>query len=439
VAGLHYRLMAEAEAPAVCELVTRSFGDFIAPDYSSEGVTEFLRYATPAAMEERVRSGGFVWVAEDAGVLAGMAEVRDDRHIALLFVDQAYQHRGIARGLVRHSVELCRRRQPALAQISVNSSPYAVQVYLRLGFAATGAEQEVHGIRFTPMALDLANGEFHEDGEPPPMWDFYTRFYAAAATSRAYSRFCEGAYGRDFGQHGFADMEQLDALLGVTCLAPGDRVLDLGCGNGGIAEYVSDATGAAVTGLDFIPEAIRQAKERSAGKQPRLAFVTGDLRDLDFPAGSFDALIAIDTLYFTELDRSIPQMADLLAPGGRMAIFYSHGANPEDPIETFRRDTLPADRTPLGEALARQALAYRTWDFTAADYRHARLARQVLEELKPAFQDEDLVFLYENRLGEANGIIAAIEAGAHARYLYLVTTWTSQARGRSSGATGQKR
>ena len=254
------------------------------------------------------------------------------------------------------------------------------------------------------------------------MRDFYTRYYAAIAAGRAYAEFCERAYGRDLGQHGFADMAQIDALLGEIHLAPGDRVLDLGCGNGGIAEYISDSTGAHVTGLDFIPEAIRQAQERTAAKRSRLAFVTGDLRDLDFPAGSFHALISIDTLYFTELDRSIPQMAALLAPRGQMAIFYSHGADPENPIATFQRETLPPDRTPLGEALARHGLDYRAWDFTEADYRHAQLARQVLDELRPAFEAEGILFLYENRLGEAQGIMAALEAGAHVRYLYHVTS-----------------
>jgi cyclopropane fatty-acyl-phospholipid synthase-like methyltransferase len=254
------------------------------------------------------------------------------------------------------------------------------------------------------------------------MRDFYTRYYAAVAHSAAYAEFCRRGYGQDFGQHGFADMAQVDALLGLVCLAPGDRVLDLGCGTGGIAEYISDCTGAHVTGVDFIPEAIRQAQERTTTKHARLAFRVGDMRELDLPAGSYDAVISIDTLYFTELARSVPHMAAFLVPGGQMAIFYSHGADPENPIETFPRDTLPADRTPLGEALARHGLLYRIWDFTGADYVHAQLAQQVLEELKPAFEAEGNLFLYENRLGEAHGIMAAVEAGAHARYLYHVQT-----------------
>jgi cyclopropane fatty-acyl-phospholipid synthase-like methyltransferase len=253
------------------------------------------------------------------------------------------------------------------------------------------------------------------------MQEFYTRYYAAIAASAAYGEFCRRAYGQNFGQHGFADMAQVDALLGVIRLAPGDRALDLGCGNGGITEYISDTTGAHVTGVDYIPEAIRQAQERTAVKRSRLAFRVGDIRELDLPPRRCDVLISIDTLYFTELDRSIPQMAALLPPGGQMAIFYSHGADPEKPIATFPRETLPPPRTPLGEALSRQGLHFQAWDFTEADYRHAQLVRQILEVLEPAFQEEGNQFLYDNRLGEAHGIISAVEARAHARYLYHVT------------------
>ena len=42
----------------------------------------------------------------------------------------------------------------------------------------------------------------------------------------------------------------------------------------------------------------------------------------------------------------------------------------------------------------------------------------VAPDYAPDFEVEGNLFLHENRLGEAKGIIAAIEAGAPARYLY---------------------
>ena len=146
-----------------------------------------------------------------------------------------------------------------------------------------------------------------------------------------------------------------------------------------------------------------------------------DIGALCFCPGSFDALISIDTLYFTPLEATVAAMTWLLKSGGRMGILYAHGADPEHPLATFDRGDLPAERTPLGMALAQQGLAYRVWDLTAADHEHALVKKRVLGELRPRFAAEGNEFLFENRYGEANGVLHAIEAGAHARYLYLVT------------------
>lgn len=69
---------------------------------------------------------------------------------------------------------------------------------------------------------------------------FYERFYAATAQSRAHALFCERAFGRNLCQHGFADMAQRDALIAAIQPGPAHHLLDLGCGNGMIAEYISD-------------------------------------------------------------------------------------------------------------------------------------------------------------------------------------------------------
>lgn len=265
---------------------------------------------------------------------------------------------------------------------------------------------------------------------------FYVRFYAAIASSRAYAQFCERVFGRNFGQHGFADMAQIEALLACLTPGPGDHVLDLGCGNGAMDAYIAEVTGAQVTGIDISSEAINQAQRLaqtpSTHRHPaQLAFHIADIASLPFPPGSFDVLIAIDTLYFTDLDPTVAQMKTLLRPGGRMGMYWSQGANPGAPIEVFPRETLPPDNTDLARALQRAGLAYQAADFTDADYRHAQLKRAVLLQLHPQFVVEDTLFLYDNRLGEADGVIAAIEACAHARYLYLINVNGADTTGRA--------
>ncbi len=255
---------------------------------------------------------------------------------------------------------------------------------------------------------------------PPPMLDFYARYYAAIESSRAHATFCEYAYGKNLGQHGFVTLEQIGKLSEVTELNAATRALDLGCGNGLIAEYLADATGAQITGLDDVPSAIARAQERTQTKRARLEFVVGDLTHPALPINSFDVILALDSIYFSnDYVDTIRRWRALLKPSGRLAIFYSHGANPQTPKEIFRRETLPPDQTPLADALKKCGLAFQTWDFTQQDDTLAQRKKEILEKLKAEFQAEDHLFLYDNRMGETLGVLDALESQMHARYLYL--------------------
>lgn len=254
------------------------------------------------------------------------------------------------------------------------------------------------------------------------MRDFYEHFYAAIEQSQAHAAFCERVFGRNLGQHGFADMEQVDALIAVAQPGPNSRLLDLGCGDGRIAEYISDLTGAHVTGLDYIPAAVERARRRTAAKADRLTFVVGDMNALDLPSAAFDTIVSIDTIYFSdEYARTIRQLLDALRPDGALAILYAHGREPWVPVEEFPAQTLPPDCTPLAQALAANGLSFQTWEFTAADYRLALRRMDVLTELRPQFEAEGNLFIYENRMGDARGISQAIEMKLQRRYLYLAS------------------
>ena len=157
------------------------------------------------------------------------------------------------------------------------------------------------------------------------MREFYDKFYAATVTGQAHAEFCEHVFRRNLCQHGFADMAQLDAILDVTPLGPGRHALDLGCGNGMIAEYLSDRSGAHVTGLDYVPEAVRQAGTPTAAKHDRLSFIVGDINALDLQAGAHDTVISIDSIYFSHnTARTIGQLCAALRPGGQMAFLYEN-------------------------------------------------------------------------------------------------------------------
>jgi len=58
----------------------------------------------------------------------------------------------MARSLFQTVKEIC-KKQDNISKITVNSSPYAVEVYHHLGFVDIDKEQTVNGIRFTPWHI----------------------------------------------------------------------------------------------------------------------------------------------------------------------------------------------------------------------------------------------------------------------------------------------
>jgi len=255
----------------------------------------------------------------------------------------------------------------------------------------------------------------------PPIWYWYKEFFTEAPRSPTYARFCEALYGKYLCQAGFSDMVQLEAMLRALDLGEHSRALDLGCGVGMVAEYFSDVSGAHVSGMDYIPDAIAQAQERTAAERRRLSFHVGNLDTLSFPPGSFDALISIDTLYMpNDLDGTLAQMRGLLTPGGRMAIFYIHmlwesGSS---------RESLQADKTPLGQALGRAGLAYHTQDFSAETYALMQRKRQIAEAMRADFAAEGRSFLYDHLVAESESNPAPFDpqTSTMSRYLYVVQT-----------------
>jgi hypothetical protein len=129
---------------------------------------------------------------------------------------------------------------------------------------------------------------------------FYDDYYQAVEHSPAHALFCERVYGRNLCQHGMADMEQIQIALDELQVHTGMTLLDFGCGDGRIAEYISDTTRTVVTGVDIASGAIELAQTRTQAKRERLHFYLADVERQQgtFPPGQFDRILAIDSIYF---------------------------------------------------------------------------------------------------------------------------------------------
>ena len=105
---------------------------------------------------EEMDSGEMVFFgAYESNRLVGVVAMRSGFHVSLLFVEKAYQRRGVAWRLLRRAVAYCVEQNVKLRHITVNASPNGVPAYLAMGFYPMSEEQKKDGMRFTPMRLDL--------------------------------------------------------------------------------------------------------------------------------------------------------------------------------------------------------------------------------------------------------------------------------------------
>jgi GNAT superfamily N-acetyltransferase len=148
--------MAEEDAGKVHELTKKVFDRFVAQAFDQEGIEEFYGIINPESILRRREENHFAFVAEVDKDIAGIIEIKANDHISLLFVDERFQNKAIARSLIKKSIDLCLENKPDLTEISVNSSPNAVKIYEKLGFRQTGPEDIFKGIRFVPMVLRLS-------------------------------------------------------------------------------------------------------------------------------------------------------------------------------------------------------------------------------------------------------------------------------------------
>ncbi len=131
---------------AAIDLIWTTFLQFEAPDYSDEGIQSFKDFIEN---EEIVNSLEFFGAYENEELKGVIATNENRKHICCFFVKAIYHRQGIGRKLWDY---ILNNSQNSL--FTVNSSPYAVPVYHRLGFVDTDVEQLADGMRYTPMKFE---------------------------------------------------------------------------------------------------------------------------------------------------------------------------------------------------------------------------------------------------------------------------------------------
>jgi GNAT superfamily N-acetyltransferase len=164
--NLTLRPLESGEDVEVTNLVARSFNEFVASDFSEEGIEEFFKYANARALQKRSEGNHFVLVAESGGVIAGMIEIREMRHVSMLFVDKAFHRKGIGMELFNAALKRIKSDNARPDKVTVFSSRFAVPFYESVGFVQTEEEKVIHGVIHIPMALALEKGRIIRNENP---------------------------------------------------------------------------------------------------------------------------------------------------------------------------------------------------------------------------------------------------------------------------------
>ncbi|MCS6909367.1 MAG: class I SAM-dependent methyltransferase [Anaerolineales bacterium] len=184
----------------------------------------------------------------------------------------------------------------------------------------------------------------------------------------------------------------------------GLKILDAGCGTGAAISYLADY--GTVTGLDFMPLAVRLAQRRAHTR-----LVCGSVLELPFASASFDLVTSLDVLPMLDarMQRDVAalnEMARLLKVGGRLLVrvaAYDWLRGAHDRLwDVQHRYTLAEMRTKLERVglTVEHGTYANMWLFPLA------ALKRLSEPLFPNQEQSDIAL----SAGLFNGVLAAILA-----------------------------
>jgi arsenite methyltransferase len=105
--------------------------------------------------------------------------------------------------------------------------------------------------------------------------------------------------------------------------APGERILDVGCGPGFYVSELLDQVGpdGSVVGVDPSPQMLAVAAHRSEGR-PNVAFHEASATSLPVEDGGFDRVLCVQVLeYVQKVEAALREIHRALRPGGRVVLW----------------------------------------------------------------------------------------------------------------------
>jgi 2-polyprenyl-3-methyl-5-hydroxy-6-metoxy-1,4-benzoquinol methylase len=243
-------------------------------------------------------------------------------------------------------------------------------------------------------------------------YNAYQEFYKMADKSEVFKKYCKKAFGEDFSQDGFSDVAQLNKILSMVDLDSNACVLDIGCGNGKMLEYIHNKTGAGIYGFDYSENAIEAAVQRIGNYGN---FQVALIGDANYPDNKFDLITSMDTIYFApDMSAFVSQIYSWLKPDGCFICGYQEG-------DVMRR-TKNCDTTALAKALKKNGFKYSVFDYTKETYEMLKHKREVIISMQEDFKTAGITMWYEVVKRQTDSIQVPFEVyrRKNARYIYIL-------------------
>ena len=224
-----------------------------------------------------------------------------------------------------------------------------------------------------------------------------------------------------------AQEAKLAHIAAKLALAPGQRVLDIGCGWGGMAIYLAKHADVHVLGITLSEEQLALARKRAeaAGVAGRTRFELVDYRDLAAQGEKFDRIVSVGMFEHVgqaQFNRYFRDCAKLLVDDGVMLLHTIGRMGGPGSTDAFTRKYIfPGGYIP---ALSETVAASERYRLIAADVENLRLhyALTLREWYKRCVAHKDeIVGLYGERFHRMwifylAGATAAFESGSMCNY-----------------------
>ncbi|MCK7480614.1 MAG: class I SAM-dependent methyltransferase [Candidatus Moduliflexus flocculans] len=174
-------------------------------------------------------------------------------------------------------------------------------------------------------------------------------------------------WGRGFSRLNFRRAEECAAVLRWLDAGAGERILDVGSGDG-FYDWRISRSGARVTGIDLHEKRLAYARKHYGSDLTE--FLAIDAEQADFPAGSFDKAVSLCVMeHLGDDERVMRNVAEALRPGGRFVFsadsLSNRGIRPEERERHRKRYAVNTFYTP---EIVRDKLARSGFDVEETRY-----------------------------------------------------------------------